>query len=96
LTDPILHNQARRRISWSRWLRQVNGSQSGEDSMTSIRNFLRSLSSSWHFESPSIFEDPKKNSGISKGPFHGDYQDRPATRSLKRWESSTTARTSNS
>ena len=32
---------------------------------------------------PSILRDPKKNSGISKGPFHEDYQGSPATRSLK-------------
>ena len=35
------------------------------------------------YGSSSFFRDPKKTSGISKGPFHEYYQERPATRSFK-------------
>jgi len=95
-TYPSLHDQARRRISWCRWLRQVNGSHLEKT------QWLQS-ETSWGVRRPhdtdgssSIFEDPKKNSGISKGPFNGDYQEWPVTRSFKTqsWASSTTARTS--
>ena len=30
-----------------------------------------------------MFREPKKNAGISERPFHGDYQERLATRSLE-------------
>ena len=81
-TDPSLHNQARRRISWRRWLRQVHGSHLEK---TQWRQAGAS-SGACRFDdthgSSSIFRNPKKNSGISKGPFHGYHQERPVTRSF--------------
>ena len=95
-TDPSLHNQARRRISWRRWLRHVNGSHLEKTQWRRTGASSGACRSDDTYGSSSIFRDPKKNAGISKGPFHGYYQERPATRSLKTqsWASSTTARTS--
>ena len=69
---------------------------SGEDSMTSSWSFLRSLSFWWHSWVFLHLSEPKEETGISKGPLHGYYQERPATRSLKTqsWASSTTSRIS--
>jgi len=82
-TDPSLHNQGRRRISWRRWLRQVSGGRHLE------KTKWGQSETSWGARSPhdadrssSIFRDQKKNSGISKGHCHKDYQERHTTRSF--------------
>ena len=83
------------RISWRRWLRQVNGSHLEKTQWRQYETSWESCRPHDTYGSSSVFRDPKNISEISKGTFYGDYQERPTTRSLKTqsWASSTTART---
>jgi len=94
---PFSTQPTRRRISWRRWLRQVNGSHLEKTQWRQAETSSEACRSDDNHGSAPIFRNPKKNSGISKGPFHGYYKERPATSSLKTqsWASSTSRTSSN-
>jgi len=69
------------RIPCCRWLRQVNGSRLEKTQIRQSQTSWGARRTHYTRGSSSIFRSPKNNSGISKRPFHGDYQERSATRS---------------
>jgi len=58
--DPSLHNQAWRRISWRRWLRQVNGSHQEKTQSSQSKTSSGARRPHDTYGSSSIFRDPRR------------------------------------